>query len=313
MDDIETTEASIAADRHSHAARKSFLALGALGVVYGDIGTNPLFAMREVVHRPAPRGTDRSQRRRPALPHGLVVARGRHAEVPDAGDAGRQRRRGWAAGLVRAGGREGRRCPWPAVGVRARRAVRGGAPLRRRYGDARHLGAGRPGGDDGRRPQPGTVRHPRRHRRDRRPVPGPAPRDGDHRAGVRAGDGRVVPHSQRAGRHQPDAGAGSAEGGVARLRHPLLHRQRLPRLHRARRGGAVRRRARRRSTPIWDISGAGPSPSAGTGWSCRACCSGTSARVRCSCTIPARSTTRSSEWRRSGRSIRWSCWRRWPP
>jgi KUP system potassium uptake protein len=35
---------------HGHKARTGVLALGALGVVYGDIGTNPLFAMREAFH-----------------------------------------------------------------------------------------------------------------------------------------------------------------------------------------------------------------------------------------------------------------------
>ncbi len=31
----------------THQASTAVLAIGALGVVYGDIGTNPLFAMRE--------------------------------------------------------------------------------------------------------------------------------------------------------------------------------------------------------------------------------------------------------------------------
>jgi KUP system potassium uptake protein len=38
---------SLAARREPHANKGAMLALGALGVVYGDLGTNPLFAMRE--------------------------------------------------------------------------------------------------------------------------------------------------------------------------------------------------------------------------------------------------------------------------
>lgn len=35
---------------HGHQGRTAALAIGAVGVVYGDIGTNPLFAMREAFH-----------------------------------------------------------------------------------------------------------------------------------------------------------------------------------------------------------------------------------------------------------------------
>ena len=43
-------EPSTSAGEHGHAPRKaSFLALtlGAIGVVYGDIGTSPLYALKE--------------------------------------------------------------------------------------------------------------------------------------------------------------------------------------------------------------------------------------------------------------------------
>ena len=30
------------------------LVIGAIGVVYGDIGTSPLYTLRTVLHRPAP-------------------------------------------------------------------------------------------------------------------------------------------------------------------------------------------------------------------------------------------------------------------
>ena len=35
------------ATRHRHSSRLPFLVLAALGVVYGDIGTSPLYALRE--------------------------------------------------------------------------------------------------------------------------------------------------------------------------------------------------------------------------------------------------------------------------
>jgi KUP system potassium uptake protein len=37
---------------HSHSRRLGVLALGALGIVYGDIGTSPLYALRECFHGP---------------------------------------------------------------------------------------------------------------------------------------------------------------------------------------------------------------------------------------------------------------------
>ena len=45
---------SAAQARHAahpeHASNLGILTLGAIGVVYGDIGTSPLYAMRESVH-----------------------------------------------------------------------------------------------------------------------------------------------------------------------------------------------------------------------------------------------------------------------
>src|SRR5262245_11088264 len=46
MTAIPTPDASLAI-RREHVDRDLALALGALGVVYGDLGTNPLFALRE--------------------------------------------------------------------------------------------------------------------------------------------------------------------------------------------------------------------------------------------------------------------------
>jgi len=48
----EGDEPSARAPTRSHDVARGALALGALGVVYGDIGTNPLFAMREAFEGP---------------------------------------------------------------------------------------------------------------------------------------------------------------------------------------------------------------------------------------------------------------------
>jgi KUP system potassium uptake protein len=36
---------------HSHLAGKAGLILGATGVVFGDIGTSPIYALKETLHR----------------------------------------------------------------------------------------------------------------------------------------------------------------------------------------------------------------------------------------------------------------------
>ena len=70
--------------------------------------------------------------------------------------------------------------------------------------------------------------------------------------------------------------------------------------------------APRRSTPTWATSASGRSGSPGSAWRCRRWCSTTSARARCCSPTRARSAIRSSRWRRRGRSIRSSPWRRAP-
>ena len=39
-----------------HSASVAFLTVGAIGVVFGDIGTSPLYAFREALHQAAPTG-----------------------------------------------------------------------------------------------------------------------------------------------------------------------------------------------------------------------------------------------------------------
>jgi KUP system potassium uptake protein len=53
-----------AAERHPAAADRPgllALSLGAVGVVYGDIGTSPLYALREALHHAAADGLDRAE------------------------------------------------------------------------------------------------------------------------------------------------------------------------------------------------------------------------------------------------------------
>ena len=78
----------------SHPGDSPRLVLAALGVVFGDIGTSPLYALRECFHGP-PRGS-RQPRQRPgrAVAHVLVADRRRLGQVPRFRHAGRQPRRG---------------------------------------------------------------------------------------------------------------------------------------------------------------------------------------------------------------------------
>jgi KUP system potassium uptake protein len=50
-----TTATSAASREEAHTHKSSFaaLALGALGVVFGDIGTSPLYTLRECLHETA--------------------------------------------------------------------------------------------------------------------------------------------------------------------------------------------------------------------------------------------------------------------
>ena len=72
--------------------------------------------------------------------------------------------------------------------------------------------------------------------------------------------------------------------------------------------------AARRCTPTWATSAVARSSCRGTRSCCPPCCSTTSARPRCWRRIPERrSGDRSSASLRTGRSRRSPCWRRWPP
>src|SRR4249920_1464395 len=47
---VGVTETSEESHRSPHSESRYALALGAMGVVFGDIGTSPLYAMREALH-----------------------------------------------------------------------------------------------------------------------------------------------------------------------------------------------------------------------------------------------------------------------
>ena len=55
-----TTAADIAVPDHTHPSLLA-LSLGAIGVVYGDIGTSPLYALREALHHAAGDGLNRAE------------------------------------------------------------------------------------------------------------------------------------------------------------------------------------------------------------------------------------------------------------
>src|ERR1700751_1426700 len=62
-DSIAVPEGSVAAADGTRSGHGSFwaLALGSIGVVYGDIGTSPLYAFREAVVAASPGGEVTSQ------------------------------------------------------------------------------------------------------------------------------------------------------------------------------------------------------------------------------------------------------------
>ncbi len=95
------------------------LSLGALGVVYGDIGTSPLYALKECFMGSPRLSGRRAQRAGHPLAHLLVAQLRRHLQVPHDGHARRQPGRGRHSRAARAGAAQGRRraasdgCWWP--------------------------------------------------------------------------------------------------------------------------------------------------------------------------------------------------------
>ena len=136
---------AIADDRGAHAPQGSLatLALGALGVVYGDIGTSPLYTLKTALEWARRRNAGSRDRhavadRLDASDHHLdQIRRRRHAR--------RQRRRGRHPGAdVAARHQAWRTAPW----CHRHRCARRGAALRRRRHHAGDLGVERARGPE---------------------------------------------------------------------------------------------------------------------------------------------------------------------
>ena len=250
----------------------AWLSLGALGVVYGDIGTSPLYAMKRVpvaipsTHAVRPE-TAPTQRARRAVAVLLVAHARRRRQVPHVHHARRQQGRGRhprARGARRsskiAAAAQPARDPDPARAVRRRPA------LRRRRDHARRSRCSA-------RSRASSEQSPRfndldraDHRRDPdRPVPRAALGTAPHRQGVRLDDAGVVRRDRRRRRCRRSS------------RHPSVLARGQPAL-RGRRSSSTTActaswcsarsscasPAARRCTPTWATSGARRSASPGT-------------------------------------------------
>ena len=175
------------------------LTLGAIGVVYGDIGTSPIYAFREaVVAATGEAAGHAGHRAGHPLADRVVAAPARHAQVRVRSPARRLQRRGRHLCVDGAG----------AVGGPAQQAADPAARHRRRVLPLRRC-----------RHHAGALRHIRRR--------GPE----GHRAGLREGGGAPVDrHSGRAVCHaEPRHRQG---GRLVRPDHPRVVRR--PRRHRRR-------------------------------------------------------------------------------
>ena len=193
---IGPSPSQVAAHGHSSLAA---LTLAAVGVVYGDIGTSPLYALKECLSPHYGLGRHARQRARPAIADDLVADHGGDREVPGVHHARHQPRRGRHPGAARAVPRAAALLgAWPRDHRDGAGRVRRRAALRRRHDHARHLRAlGRRGpraGDEHARSLGGAdrLRHPDRA------VRGAALRHGARRRAVRADHGAVVRGAGRA-------------------------------------------------------------------------------------------------------------------
>src|SRR3989442_984965 len=202
------------------------LALAALGVVYGDIGTSPLYAIRYSFY-----GT-----------HGISVTPGNVLgvmsmvfwslvivvdQVPHRDHPRRQQGRRRGARLDGDG-------EWESAGPGALAAphhdrpghFRVGAPVRGRRPHAGDLRAQRRRGARGGDAGAGQLGAPRDARDPRRPVSAAESRDSTDRGDVRPGDARVVRHPRRARIERDRAPTGGAGRRVALSCRALLRRKR---------------------------------------------------------------------------------------
>ncbi len=218
-----------------HGPRDLFrLSLGALGVVYGDIGTSPLYAIKECFSRQHGVAPSLEQRARHPVAGVLVADLDRCRQVPLLRHARRQPWRGRHPGAARAGHRPGLQPEAPGRSRRApplradrSRALRRGAAARRRHDHAGDLGArrarGSRGGDAGVQAlrRAAGARHPGRACSRSSAAAPPA----SARSSVRrccSGS----PRSPRAGCRAILRGAGVLAAVEPAARGPVLRRQR---------------------------------------------------------------------------------------
>ena len=131
-----------------HGTSVAVLALAALGVVYGDIGTSPLYAIKECFAHDYGLAADARERARRPVAGVLVADPGDRRQVPDLHHAGRQPRRGRH---LRAAGAPASRPSSRTSRLIVARPLRRRAALRRRHDHAGDLGAERGRGPGGRR------------------------------------------------------------------------------------------------------------------------------------------------------------------
>ena len=199
----------------SEAGRRAFwpLTLGCMGVVYGDIGTSPLYAFRVALRgcrRPSGRPVARNGARR-VVAHPVGADPRRHREICAHSAARRQqgrRRHIVPDGPCPAGSRLG---PLAVRGSRARHDRRGSV-LRRCSPYAGHLGA-----VGGRRPGGGSAAAEKlcgaAHGADpRSPVFRTVARHRPRRHVLRPGDDAVVPGAWAGGPHAYRRRSGRARG-----------------------------------------------------------------------------------------------------
>ena len=279
----EVAEAALAG-AHPGARLRGAVAVGALGVVFGDIGTSPLYAFKEAAKAAGGGGAPT-----PEAVLGVAVADplgadpGRLAQIRRPHPARRQPRRGRDRGPAGAA-RRARRGARELAGVAAGRGPdRGGAALRRRRDHAGDLGPERRRGAEGRRAACSgrwccRSRWSSWWRSSSCSGAGP----GFIGAHLRPGDAGLVRGARPPGLARHRAGAGRAGGRQPDLR-PVLPAPRQPGRRASRCSGAVFLAVTGGEAMYADMGhfGAAPSGSPGSRSCCPASCSTTSARARC--------------------------------
>ena len=228
-------------------AARAALVLGALGVVFGDIGTSPIYTIQTVFNPgdPHPVAGEHRQHLRDRLDDLLVGDDRRHGHLRAARHARRQRRRGRHHGADHADPRRqrrrgaGRKLVLAALGIFGASLFLGDSMITPAISVLSAVEglkvaepvAGRPGRPD----------HGGDHRRA---VPAAAPGHRGRRAPVRPGDDRLVPRHRRVRRARHRRPPGDPQGAVADLRAGLLLRPLLDRVLRAGRGRARGHRRR---------------------------------------------------------------------